>query len=326
MALESTTYIDGLVSSNPVADDVVAQGDDHLRLIKAALKASFPNTTRPRFIEEERADLASASSPDLFAVTSNYVRITGTTTITDFADASEPGQTKIVVFAAALTLTHDDAKIVLPTGANIATTAGDVAVFIADTTSLFRCLSYQRANGKALVETAVSADSISALKYGRQTIPVAAAGMTTPNATYVISSNVSCIDFDEGESAFFVLPLPKSWDEGTITFKAFSSVASGGGSGASVIWSLRGIAISHDDNWSSAAPSGSSSSSANTTGTDGDLLTGAESSAITVAGSPVAGDLIKWEIYRDDGSLASGTQVTLICIEIYVNITAGNDA
>lgn len=43
MALESGTYIDSLVSTNPTATDSVAQADDHLRLIKATLKASFPN-------------------------------------------------------------------------------------------------------------------------------------------------------------------------------------------------------------------------------------------------------------------------------------------
>jgi microcystin-dependent protein len=43
MGLETTTYIDGLVSTNPTGSDVKSQGDDHIRLIKAALKATFPN-------------------------------------------------------------------------------------------------------------------------------------------------------------------------------------------------------------------------------------------------------------------------------------------
>jgi hypothetical protein len=42
MSLESATYIDGLVAANPVAGDNFSQGDDHLRLMKAVLKASFP--------------------------------------------------------------------------------------------------------------------------------------------------------------------------------------------------------------------------------------------------------------------------------------------
>ena len=45
MALESGTYISDLVSSNPGSTDTVAQGDDHIRLIKALLLATFPNIT-----------------------------------------------------------------------------------------------------------------------------------------------------------------------------------------------------------------------------------------------------------------------------------------
>jgi len=45
MALESGTYIDSLVSTNPAATDGLAQADDHMRLIKATILASFPNIT-----------------------------------------------------------------------------------------------------------------------------------------------------------------------------------------------------------------------------------------------------------------------------------------
>ena len=45
MALESGTYIDSLNAANPVATDGLAQADDHLRLIKSTIKATFPNIT-----------------------------------------------------------------------------------------------------------------------------------------------------------------------------------------------------------------------------------------------------------------------------------------
>jgi len=45
MALESGTYINSLNASNPVATDGLAQADDHLRLIKSTILASFPNIT-----------------------------------------------------------------------------------------------------------------------------------------------------------------------------------------------------------------------------------------------------------------------------------------
>jgi len=43
MGLETGTYIDSLNSSNPTATDAVSEGDDHLRLIKSTVKATFPN-------------------------------------------------------------------------------------------------------------------------------------------------------------------------------------------------------------------------------------------------------------------------------------------
>ena len=43
MALESGTFIDSLNVANPVSTDALAQADDHLRLIKSTIKATFPN-------------------------------------------------------------------------------------------------------------------------------------------------------------------------------------------------------------------------------------------------------------------------------------------
>ena len=45
MALESGTFIDSLVATNPAATDGLAQADDHMRLIKSTIKASFPSVT-----------------------------------------------------------------------------------------------------------------------------------------------------------------------------------------------------------------------------------------------------------------------------------------
>ena len=43
MALESASYISGLVATNPSGSDSISQGDDHLRLIKDVLKTSLPD-------------------------------------------------------------------------------------------------------------------------------------------------------------------------------------------------------------------------------------------------------------------------------------------
>lgn len=43
MALETGTYISDLVVTNPAGTDPKSQGDDHLRLIKATIRTTFPN-------------------------------------------------------------------------------------------------------------------------------------------------------------------------------------------------------------------------------------------------------------------------------------------
>jgi len=45
MALESTTYIDGLVVTNPTGTDPRSQGDDHIRLVKSTIRSTFPNVS-----------------------------------------------------------------------------------------------------------------------------------------------------------------------------------------------------------------------------------------------------------------------------------------
>ena len=47
MPLESGSYISDLVVTNPVATDPVSRADDHMRLIKATIKNTFPNITGP---------------------------------------------------------------------------------------------------------------------------------------------------------------------------------------------------------------------------------------------------------------------------------------
>ena len=45
MALETGTFIDSLNASNPASTDGLAQADDHMRLIKSTIKATFPSIT-----------------------------------------------------------------------------------------------------------------------------------------------------------------------------------------------------------------------------------------------------------------------------------------
>ncbi len=70
-----------------------------------------------------------------------YHVVTGTTAIAGLW-SGEPAGTEIELrFAAALTLTHHATSFILPGGANIVTTAGDVARFRAESGANWRCVS-----------------------------------------------------------------------------------------------------------------------------------------------------------------------------------------
>lgn len=59
MGLESATYINGLVESNPPSNDPKSQGDDHIRLLKAVQKNTFPNADRPFYFPRGAAKTAN---------------------------------------------------------------------------------------------------------------------------------------------------------------------------------------------------------------------------------------------------------------------------
>lgn len=98
--------------------------------------------------EAQSSNIASASTTSIgSAATGNYINITGTTTITSFG-TNTAGMRRVLKFAGALTLTHNASSLILPTGANITTAAGDCATFIGEGSSNWRCVNYMRADGR----------------------------------------------------------------------------------------------------------------------------------------------------------------------------------
>jgi hypothetical protein len=61
MGLEAATYITDLNTSNPVSGDDTSQGDDHLRLLKAVLQATFPNGDKAFRFPDAAAKIADYS-------------------------------------------------------------------------------------------------------------------------------------------------------------------------------------------------------------------------------------------------------------------------
>lgn len=119
------------------------------------------------------ADLASAATLNLDALAYDYVTVTGTVTVTAITLAA--GAQATLRFTGALTLTHNGTTLILPGGANIVTTAGDVATFRGISGGVV-CTGYTRANGGPLRQydsgnQTVSAAGSLALTHGLGLMP-----------------------------------------------------------------------------------------------------------------------------------------------------------
>lgn len=90
------------------------------------------------------ANIASAATTDIGAATGVSVGITGTTTITSFGTKTA-GVMRYLNFGGVLTLTHNATSLILPTGANITTAAGDTCVAQSLGGGNWRVISYQSA-------------------------------------------------------------------------------------------------------------------------------------------------------------------------------------
>lgn len=172
---------------------------------------------------------------------------------------------------------------------------------------------------------------------GRHAVPVMAAAMR-PSVTggcaalaaIASASNqpdIVTLDFDQTtvEYAQFSIPMPKSWNEGTVTFAPIWSHASGG-SAFGVVWSLQAVAASNDDGI--AAAFGTAQTSADTGGAANDLYRGPESSAITIAGTPAAEDVVFFRISRaaGDGGDTLDLDARLHGIALFITTDAETDA
>ena len=177
---------------------------------------------------------------------------------------------------------------------------------------------------------AVTADFV-----GKQAIPVPATAMiaaTTNGAasgTVETSTNkvmLATLDFDAStaEIAQFSIAMPEQWDEGTVTFKVHWSHPSTT-TNFGVAWDLAGVAFGDDD--AQDAAFGTAVVVTDTGGTTNDLYITAESSAVTIAGTPQAGDLVYFRLRRapSNGSDTMAVDARAHAVVVYINTAAGKD-
>ena len=135
--------------------------DDDLTTTQAARRNAANTFTLAQEFATGSA-IASAGTVNLDTATGNRAHITGTTTITAFTLTRGP---RTLIFDGVLTLTHHATTNNLPGAANIATAAGDRAIYESDGTSVY-CVSYIKANGSALIAVPAGAQIYTALNFG----------------------------------------------------------------------------------------------------------------------------------------------------------------
>jgi hypothetical protein len=139
--------------------------------------------------------------------------------------------------------------------------------------------------------------------------------------------NLRTFDFDKDtkEYAQFRLRMPKGWNEGTVTFTP-SWLHASGGSAFKVSWALQAVAIGDADVIDAAF--GTAQTSNDTGGTANTLYAGPESSAMTIAGTPQAEDIVVFQAYRvaDDGTNDTlDIDARLVGITVYLTTDSATD-
>lgn len=174
------------------------------------------------------------------------------------------------------------------------------------------------------------------MKQGTHTIWVPAQAMRPAQtngcgnlAVVEISANqpeVLGLPFDASseEYATFAVPLPKSWNSGTVTFKPFwtaNSVATD-----DVIWGLQGVSLADNDAIGSAYGTAQTVTDTHN-GATYDMNVGADSSEITIAGSPGDNEMQYFRVYRDadDASDDLAVDAYLLGIQLSITTNAAND-
>lgn len=152
--------------------------------------------------------------------------------------------------------------------------------------------------------------------------PAAATLTTTTNKITLpyLGFDASTIEYAQAS-----VRMPNGWNEGAVNF----SVAWSHGSTTTnfgVVWGMQAVAISNDD--AAEVALGTAQTSTDTGGTTDDVyFSDQASTAVTIAGTPAAEDLVVFQIYRNatDGSDTMAVDARLHGVTIYYTVDSTDD-
>ena len=275
------------------------------------------------------------TNPDIDTLPAGDVTLTGTQTLTNKTLTSPAIGTSILDTngnqLALLTATSSAVNEV--TLANAATGNNPTLTASGDDTNIGLAL---KTKGSGVIQAEDSGGNVSAVKIaGKETIWVPASAMygaTTNPAdaqqveTTATRPDMKVLDFDKDTDEFaqFSIAMPKSWNEGTLTYQVYWSP--GSTNTGDCIFGLQAVACADNDTIDVAYGTAVNVTDAGI-GTVEDQQISDESGAVTVAGSPAAGELTYFQLFRDAN--AGGDTFTadarVLGVKIFFTTDAAND-
>ena len=194
-----------------------------------------------------------------------------------------------------------------------------------------------KTKGTGVIQAEDGGGTVSAVKIaGKETIWIPAAAMYGPTTnpadaalveTTATRPDLKVFDFDASTKQYtqFTIAMPKSWNEGTLTYQVYWSPSTT--NTGNCIFGLQGVACADGDTIDVAYGTAIEVTDAGI-GTVEDQQISSESSALTVAGSPAAGEQSYFQLYRDaaDGSDTFTGEARVLGLKLFFTTDAANDA
>jgi hypothetical protein len=193
-----------------------------------------------------------------------------------------------------------------------------------------------KTKGSGVIKAEDSGGNVSAVQIaGKETMWIPATAMYGPTTnpadaaqveTTATRPDLKVFDFDASTKQYtqFTVAMPKSWNEGTITYQTYWSPSTTNTGNA--IFGLQAVACADNDTIDVAYGTAINITDAGIGTVEDQQITG-ESSAVTVAGSPAAGEQTYFQFFRDaaDGSDTFTGECRVLGIKLFFTTDAAND-
>ena len=275
------------------------------------------------------------TNPDILTLPAGTVTLAGTQTLTNKTLTSpkigtsvlDTNGNEVAKITATSSAVNEVTFVNAATGSNpsIDASGGDTNIGLA-----------LKTKGTGVIQAEDSGGNVAAVKIaGKETIWVPAAAMyaaTTNGAdaeqveTTATRPDMKVFDFDASTKQYtqFTIAMPKSWNEGTVTYQVYWAPSTTNTGNA--IFGLEAVACGDSDTIDVAYGTAVEVTDAGI-GTVEDQQITSESGAITVAGSPAAGEQTYFQLYRDaaDGSDTFTGECRVLGIKLFFTTDAAND-